>query len=241
MPDGARGKDVGTRLCTYARRPQRANHDRSEPVIARALCAFLLCAWAPRVLAQPLSDPPPPPPPPPVAGDSDQLPPPAPPLASSSREGFTLGLSFGLGVGSSPRGLGLGSSRSFGPLEVGLGGINLELGGFFSPTFALVFKTTGVTTVGDVVVTRGIWAVAAQVWATDILKIEAGPGLHYMAGVGASGGGFDTAFGLYLAPAIQLVEFERGHSLQAAIEATNGFYEGGSAQTVALVLAWQSL
>jgi hypothetical protein len=201
---------------------------RPELMIGRALCAFLLAAWAPLALAQPLQPAP------------DAQPAPAAPSVGSSREGTTFGLSIGLGYGFSSAGLHSGDPA------VGPGGINLELGGFFSPTFALVFKSSGVTVwtsnnQGGAIITRGIWAVAAQVWVSDIFKIEAGPGAHYMFGVGSGGAGGDVAPGLYFAPAVQLAEFDGGHSLQAAIEVTNGFYNGGSAHTVGLVLAWQSL
>src|SRR5687768_6478959 len=109
-------------------------------------------AMQPQPAQQPAQPPPgygqPPPPPPqqPVyAQPGYGQPPPqqpvyAQPLApESSRNGFTFGLSLGVGyIIVSPDG---GDSQS----ELGLGGLNLEIGAFFSPAFALLFKISGAT------------------------------------------------------------------------------------------------
>jgi hypothetical protein len=207
-------------------------------------------AMQPQPAQQPAQPPPgygqPPPPPPqqPVYAQPGygQPPPPqqpvyAQPLApESSRNGFTFGLSLGVGyIIVSPDG---GDSAS----ELGLGGLNLEIGAFFSPAFALLFKISGATvSESGGRITAGIAAIAGQFWVGDVFKIEGGIGYHF---VDLSAGGFsggNSAPGVYIGPAFQIAELEGGHSLQAGIEWTTGFYEGGNIHSLGIVFAWQSL
>jgi hypothetical protein len=117
--------------------------------------------------------------------------PPAPP----PRSGMTYEVAAGLGLLHVPDGLGDSAT------EAGLSGLNIGIGAFLSPTWALTLRATGliVSDDGDVSMT-GFFGPSLQLWASDHVWLRGGVGVGYAIGFGddpgaTSGLALDTGLG----------------------------------------------
>lgn|SRR5262245_16161015 len=131
-----------------------------------------------------------------------------PALASAQdRGGFTL--LFNLGVG-------IQNDTAVEESAVGLGGLNIGVGGFLTPNVAVLGRFSGTNVEYSDLGFRqvsGVLGATVQFWGSKHAGIEVGGGMGYW-----NADGFDDrGFGLILAVPITLVNKGK-HNLQASIE-----------------------
>jgi len=156
--------------------------------------------------------------------------------AEVDRGGFTLLLTMGLGL------------QNNGWIEesgVGLGGLNLGIGGFVSPDLAVMFRASGTNVDFDrskyfnvsTNFVSGVGGVSVQYWANNVVNLEGGAGFAF---ANADPGPDDSGFGLIAA--IGFSFWHKGkHSLQFGIEYAPVFLDSGNVHNVCFTFGWQLL
>jgi hypothetical protein len=144
------------------------------------------------------------------------------------RSGFTMILDVGIG---------LQKDAAFPESEVGIGGINLGLGGFVNENTAVLFRASGTTVdYGGVTQTSGVGGPAVQYWVDERLAIEGGIGLGFWDVSGTD----DTGLGVILAASYAL--WNRGsHNLFIGAEYAPAFTDPETVHNFGIVFGWQLL
>jgi hypothetical protein len=150
------------------------------------------------------------------------------------RHGFTMILTLGLGYQTLASDYG---HRS----EVGLGGLNIGLGGFLTPNLALMFRLSGTNVDYDGVrCVSGTGGIAVQYWVSDYLNLEGGVGM----GIGVLDDGLsegsDSGLGLIAAIGVPFWH-STGHSLQVGLEFAPVFLDEVQIYNVGINFGWQLL
>lgn len=168
--------------------------------------------------------------------------------SGSYRSGFTLELSLGFGIQF------VVPSEGESDTDLGLGGLNLGIGGFLNNDMAVLFRFIGTTTFFDLADgasarrTSGVAGPAFQYWPLDYLKLEAGIGLAVV----TTEVDINTGFGTFIASddevgfgvmAVVAAPFwhSEDHSLEFALEYAPGFFEDGSIHNLIVAFGWQYL
>jgi hypothetical protein len=162
------------------------------------------------------------------------------PSAGPDRSGFTILLTLGLGLQSGEYVV-EGYEYSFVPeyssgSEIGLGGLNLGIGGFVSPDLAVMFRISGTNVQyesasdnrWDTGVVSGVGGVSVQYWINDAINLEGGFG-YGIASVeppGTEKRTDKTGYGFIVGAGFSF--FHRGKtSLQAGVEYAPVILDGG--------------
>jgi hypothetical protein len=152
----------------------------------------------------------------------------APPAAQSVRRGFTMLLNLGLGIQ---------HDTYFAETAVGLGGLNLGLGGFFNEHVALMGRFSGTNVsytdaYADQV--SGVLGPAIQYWVSDLFHIEGGVGMGYW------DDGFDSETGLGLILGAGVTVFHRGkHYLVVGAEYAPVFTDAATVHNFGFTFGYQ--
>ena len=146
-----------------------------------------------------------------------------------NRKGFTLLLSLGLGVQ---------SDEVLDDTQLGLGGLNLGLGGFLSPQLALMFRASGTPASYNLLEdfegeldfrqTSGVAGVVIQYWFSDRFNIEGGPGLGFWTADLAGEDADDSGFGFIAGAGYSFFQSSKV-SLQIGVEIAPVFTDGAVA------------
>jgi len=147
-----------------------------------------------------------------------------------NRSGFSLLLTMGVGFQ---------STEFLDESAVGLGGLNLGIGGFLTPDLALFFRISGTNvnqTDFDITTVSAVGGPSVQWWVNDSINLEGGLGF----GVVDYEGFDDNGFGLILGAGFSV--FHRGkNSLQFGVEYAPVFVDSGNVQNVSIAFGWQLL
>jgi len=155
--------------------------------------------------------------------------------AAPDRSGFTLLLSLGVG------------NQINEPMDetaVGLGGLNLGIGGFLNPDLALWFRISG-TNVSfspegaseDTRVVSAGGLLGVQYWANDSFNLEAGAGVGF---ANADPGDREQGFSMMLGAAWSF--YHKGvTSFQVGVEYAPVFLDAGNIHNIGIVFGWQLL
>jgi hypothetical protein len=156
--------------------------------------------------------------------------------AGPNRGGFTLLLTMGVG---------LQNNAWIDESGVGIGGLNLGIGGFVSPDLAVMFRISGTNVrfenVGffnsTVDMVSGVGGVSVQYWVNDFVNLEGGAGF----GLADTNVDLDErGFGLILGAGFSF--FHRGkNSLQVGIEYAPVFLDVGNIHNICITFGWQLL
>lgn len=150
---------------------------------------------------------------------------------AQDRGGFTVLVDFGLGVQ---------NDTAIEETAVGLGGVNLGVGGFVTPDLALMFRISGTTVTYDLGgvdygQTSGVAGPALQFWLSDRFNVEAGAGLGFWRG---DPQGANQGFGLLLGAGVSI--FNRGkHNLQLGIQYAPAFTDPGTVHNFGVTFGYQ--
>ena len=161
----------------------------------------------------------------------------------SYREGFTLELT--LGVGYQMYTPDKGESRN----EIGLGGLNLGIGGFLNEDMAVLFRFSGTNVTHDVSgvdmsTVSGVGGPAIQYWFSEALKVEAGAGFAVVRAevetpLGTIGGD-DEGWGGIVAIGYGIWHNDN-HSLQVGVEYAPAWFDELLIHNMAATFGWQLL
>jgi hypothetical protein len=157
---------------------------------------------------------------------------PMPVAPGPQRDGVTVGLDLGLGFTNvSADG---GGSDS----EGGLSGLNISLGGFISPTMAILVRISGTTFDGgfDQTFISGFLGGTVQAWVAPRVFVGGGAGI----GILTCSDCEDSETGLAVTGRAGF-EISQGRSsgFHIAAEITPGFYDGGRVTSIGLQIGWQ--
>jgi hypothetical protein len=177
-----------------------------------------------------------PPPPPGPMGPPGAAPYAAPPAAPGARTGATVELNIGLGV------LHASADGGNSDTETGLAGINLGIGGWAAPNLAISGRIAGVVIFpegGQIV--AGFVGPSLQYWIDNNLWIGGGAGLSITQLKADSGEtASENAFGLNLRAGYTFTSNTLS-TFNISVEATPGFYEGGTITGIGFLVGWQRL
>ena len=167
----------------------------------------------------------PPQPPPPYA---------VPPEASPDRSGFTAGLTVGLGATRiAPE---VGDSDTKG----GLAGVNLDLGTYWNPDEALLFRASGSSYTQDIdgstkTFTNSFMGLALQYWIRDNVSLSGGIGFAFLTVSFESDREVEeVGFGVNAR-----VNYRISGGWQLAADLTPSFYDGATVYSSALLGGYQ--
>jgi hypothetical protein len=167
-----------------------------------------------------------------VASAQNAVPPSPAPI---DRSGFTGELDVGLGVTH------LGADGYDELTEVGVSGINFQLGGFVNPQTAVNVRVAGTSfsqTNGTVI--NGMLGLTLQYFVSPKLSVGGGLGLGVVSAHNTSTSETATARGLAL-EGRATYDLWQSHSsaIQLGLEVIPGLYDGGSTTSVGLQIGWQ--
>ncbi len=175
----------------------------------------------------------------------------SPAYAEPQRQGFTGDLGLGVALTNVPQQGGCDSFDGTGcitseeesrALEIGLAPISVSLGGFLSPSTALLFRigSTSYFKNGDQIV-HGFYGPILEVWLHESFYASGGVGLGiYGPNTLLSSGSQDAELGVTLdlrggAALINGID----HDLTLSLEVIPGIYDGDVVLGSALVVAWK--
>ena len=146
------------------------------------------------------------------------------------RQGFTLMLNIGMG---------LQDDGALPDSEIGLGGLNLGIGGFLNERTALWFRVSGTTATydfgfGDLTQTSGFGGPALQYWANERFAVEGGVGFGFWDVEGEN----ETGLGLMMG-ASYVFWTNGGHNLSLGVEYAPAFTDPETVHNYGLVFGWQ--
>ena len=170
----------------------------------------------------------------PEATPAPAPPPDEPAPVSPDRRGFTLSLDVGAGFTRVAPDVDEAVSGT------GPAGIDLGLGGWLSPSVALMVRLAGqqFTTEGGTTLVAGYLGPSLQLMVSDRVFVAGGLGLGVLTdGDGQRG---DRGVGLDLRVGIELAQW-RQHALHIAVEAMPSWYDGGAVSTLGFQVGWQYL
>ena len=149
------------------------------------------------------------------------------------RGGFTILANVGVGI------------QRDGALEesaVGLGGINLGVGGFLTDKLALLFRFSGTNVsydfgvLGELDQVSGVAGPTVQYWLSDRFNVEAGAGMGFWPIDGADEPGLGLALGF------GATIFNRGrHNLQIGFEYAPAFTDPSAVHNLGITFGYQFL
>jgi len=147
-----------------------------------------------------------------------------------NRSGFSLLLTMGVGFQ---------YTDLLEESAVGLGGLNLGIGGFLTDDVALFFRLSGTNvnqTDIDIATVSGVGGPSVQYWANDSFNLEGGLGYGFVDYEGLD----DDGFGLILGVGYSF--WHRGKSsLQFGLEYAPVFVDSGNVHNIGVTFGWQLL
>jgi hypothetical protein len=156
------------------------------------------------------------------------------PPAGPVRAGFTGGLDLGVGFTHvAPDGF---ESQT----EVGLSGINVQLGGFVNPKTAINVRISGTSFTpdgSDTTLVSGILGVNVQYFVAPKIFVGGGAGIGVLT---SDNDNVDPESGLALngRAGVELIEWTES-ALHLAFEVSPGFYDDGNVTSIGLQVGWQ--